>query len=62
MCYVLHIFVAVGISFDQSSYYASEAQDFMNVSLVSSQPVDFPYSIVILLQQLSELSATGEII
>ena len=58
---MLYISVAVDISFDQSSYYASETQGFMNVTLVSSQPVDFPYSIVILFQQ-SELSATGEII
>ena len=59
---MLDVFVAVDISFDQSSYFASETQGFMNVTLVSSQPVDFPYSIVISLQQLSELSATGEII
>ena len=54
------VFVAVAISFLQSSYFASEAQRFMNVTLVSSVPVDFPYSIAILTIQSTPVSAAGK--
>ena len=36
--YMYFVFIAVAISFHQSSYFASEAQRFMNVTLVSSVP------------------------
>lgn len=53
-------FVAVDISFDQSSYFASETEGFMTVTLVSSQPVEFPYSIAVSLLQSTPVSAEGK--
>ena len=68
--YILHIskvhvyllFVAVDISFRQRNYFASEAQGFMNITLESSVPINFPYSVAILTLQSNPVSATGEII
>ena len=54
------VFVAVAISFGQSSYFASEAQRFMNITLVSSVPVDFPYDIVIVTILSNPVSAAGK--
>ena len=57
--FVCIVFVAVEISFSQSSYFASEAQGFMTVTLISSLPVDFPYSIIISMEQSTPVSAAG---
>ena len=46
-----YTFEAVGISFDQLSYFASEAEGFITVTLISSLSFDFPYSIAISLLQ-----------
>ena len=56
------VFVAVDISFRQRSYFASETQGFMNVTLESSVPVNFPYTITIITLQSTPVSAAGEII
>ena len=48
------------ISFDQPSYFASEIEGFMTVTLISSQPVEFPYSISISLLQSTPVSAAGK--
>lgn len=56
-----YTFVAVDISFDQPSYFASEIEGFMTVTLVSSVPVEFPYSITISLLQSTPVSAAGKI-
>ena len=63
MCiYYFIVFVAVDISFRQRNYFASEAQGFMNITLESSVPINFPYSVAILTLQSNPVSATGEII
>lgn len=54
------VFVAVTISFGQSSYFASETQGFMNVTLISSLPVDVPYNIVVIMLQSTPVSAAGD--
>ena len=63
VCILLYfvLFVAVAISFGQSSYFASEAQRFMNITLVSSVPVDFPYDVVIVTILSNPVSAAGKL-
>ena len=60
MFYIFVIFIAVAISFEQSVYYASEAQGSMNVTLMSSIPLNFSYSIIIVLIQSNPVSASGD--